>query len=141
MIFKEILLPVIGLFFLCYQIFQLNNQLFIQNYIAYTERYQNIIKQFPENINQGTFILKQKNENYSSTMRAMRQYYDLCFEEFWLYKNKKISKKVWLLWCSGMRFAFSKSAFVSAWKIIKTDTQYSNEFVIFVENNKGTGIE
>jgi hypothetical protein len=64
----------------------------------------------------------------------MRQYFDLCFEEYFLYKKNKLDKSIWVLWKKGMVFAFSKTAFKLAWGIIEKDTQYTKDFTEFVKN-------
>jgi hypothetical protein len=73
---------------------------------------------------------------YPKTMRAMRQYFDLCFEEYYLFNKNKLDKDIWKLWKAGMLFAFSKTAFKSAWEIIHQDTQYSDDFKAFLKIGK-----
>lgn len=111
-----------------------NQQLKLQNYMEYTKRYQKIILNFPENINEDNFnmgYISPKKRN--KTMRYMRAYYDLCSEEFDLKSKGYIDTKMWQSWKDGMEFAFSKEAFQQAWGKIKTDTRYSKSFIRFVE--------
>jgi hypothetical protein len=126
---------IIAVFALWSQIKGVNQQLFIQNYSEYTKRYQEIIIQFPEKINELEYNLAPSNLDYDKTMRAMRQYFDLCFEEYFLNKNKKLDAIIWESWKNGMLFAFSKTAFRTAWVIIEKDTQYSADFITFVKNH------
>jgi len=112
-------------------------QVKLQNFIEYTKRYQEIILNFPETINESDFKLVdlEKNE-YKNTMRYMRAYYDLCFEEYTLHDKKYIDEDFWLIWEGGMKYAFSKPAFQQAWSIIKLDTQFGNTFERFVDTSK-----
>jgi len=105
---------VIAGFALWSQIKGVNQQLFIQNYSEYTKRYQDIILQFPERINEVDYALLANKGEYEKTMRAMRQYFDLCFEEYFLNKHNKLDTIIWKPWQSGMLFAFSKTAFGTA---------------------------
>ena len=73
---------------------------------------------FPEDINSKDFVLEGHGE-YEKTMRHMRAYLDLCFEEWYLKQQKMIDSKPWELWKGGMETAFSKPAFKQAWEIIK----------------------
>lgn len=102
----------------------------------YTKRYQEIILQFPENINESTFsfqdLKRDDKEVYDKTMRYMRAYFDLCSEEYWLHVRGRIDKETWEEWQQGMLFAFSKTAFRNAWKIIDLDTIYYPDFTSFV---------
>lgn len=116
-------------------------QLTLQNYMEYTKRYQEIILHFPENINEDDFDMKTLEcDKKEKTMRYMRVYYDLCFEEFDLHTKQFIDDTIWGAWRSGMQFAFRKTAFQQAWKKIKEDTQYSKKFTKFVECCQKTDI-
>jgi len=113
-----------------------NNQLKLQNYIEYTKRYQDIIINFPEDINEPSFDMQALDQGtYDKTMRYMRVYFDLCFEEYYLHQEKLIDDNIWSTWEGGMIFAFSKSAFKQAWQKIKTDTEYNDSFNAMVENS------
>lgn len=120
---------------LIYQSHATRKQVKLQNFIEYTKRYQEIILNFPENINEQSFsfdALSQEVKN--KTMRYMRAYFDLCFEEFTLHEKNFIDNDLWSIWRGGMEVAFSKSAFKQAWAAIKTDTKFGSGFEAFVEN-------
>jgi len=91
-------------------------QLKLQNYTEYTEytkRYQEIILNFPENVNDSDFKLDNLSpENRNKTMIYMRVYLDLCFEEFDLHHETMIDEHMWVVWEGGMKSAFSKPAFI-----------------------------
>lgn len=114
------------------QISKLNNQLLIQQFSEYTKRYQGIILNFPENINEPSFDFA-SDTNRDLTMRYMRAYFDLCFEEWYLNQRKLIDSETWKIWEGGMRTALSKTAFINAWIQIEKDTGFSLEFKEFLE--------
>lgn len=128
--FVTIVLATLGLW---WQLRKLSVQLMIQQFSDYTKRYQEIILHFPENINEPEFMLASSHER-ASTMRYMRAYFDLCFEEWYLNQRKLIDKDIWKTWRAGMSAALSKSAFRQAWDEVKKDTDFGREFVGFVEN-------
>lgn len=104
-------------------------QLKLQNYIEYTKRYQEIVLNFPEDINRSDFNIASLEQcKFDKTMRYMRAYYDLCFEEFDLYSKGFIDGDMWNTWDGGMKYAFSKTAFKQAWKQIEQDTRYNYAF-------------
>jgi hypothetical protein len=105
-------------------------QLKLQNFIEYTKRYQEIVLNFPETINQNDFQFDEiePEELKNKIKRYMRAYLDLCFEEWTLHKKGFIDDDLWLIWKGGMETAFSKPAFQQAWAAIQQDTEYGNEF-------------
>lgn len=110
-----------------------SNQIKLQNFIEFTKRYQEIILNFPENINNPDFSLESMSaQEKSKTLRYMRAYFDLCFEEFTLHNKGFIDSSFWEIWRSGMEFAFSKTAFKQGWNVIIKDTKFSTEFERFV---------
>ena len=110
-------------------------QIKLQNFIEYTKRYQEIILNFPENINEENFTFDSLDKiSKEKTMRYMRAYFDLCFEEYTLHEKGFIDNDLWSIWEGGMKFAFSKSAFQQAWKIIEKDTEFGGKFEAFVQS-------
>jgi hypothetical protein len=115
------------------QIHKLNQQLMLQHFADYTKRYQEIILEFPEDINEDKFKLIAKRKNYSKTMRYMRAYFDLCFEEWYLNERKLIDADVWEVWKGGMKAAMSKTVFQQAWIKIKADSDFGMDFQVYLE--------
>lgn len=108
-------------------------QLQLNFFADYTKRYQEIILNFPENINHEDFDLSSLDlQIRDKTLRYMRAYFDLCSEEYYLWKGKYIDDNTWKEWESGIKFAFSKPAFMQAWEVLKLDTIYYGEFSSFV---------
>ena len=111
-----------------------NRQLKVEIFSDYSTRYQNIIADFPEGINEQSFVLKQLDKDiYPKTMRKMRQYFDLCFEEWYLNSKRFLEPSFWELWSGGMTTALSKPAFVDAWKIVKDSSVFGADFEKFID--------
>ena len=118
-----------------------NKQLETQNeqtkhnfFADYTKRYQEIILHFPENINEDNFSYNDLDEKIQDlTMRYMRVYFDLCYEEYFLHKKNYIDEDVWKDWKEGMESAFSKPAFKQAWNRVVKDSFFYKDFKKFVE--------
>ena len=120
---------LISIFFNRKQLKIFNDQLRLNFFADYTKRYQEIVLNFPEDINQPDFDYgKLSDEVRNKTLRYMRVYFDLCSEELHLWKNGNIENETWKNWQEGIEFAFSKKAFRDAWKIIKLDTIYYPDF-------------
>ena len=130
----SIVAVLIALMGLIYQSRSTQKQVKLQNFIEYTKRYQEIILNFPENINEQSFDFDAMEiKEKARAMRYMRAYFDLCFEEFILHEKEFIDDDLWSIWKSGMEMAYSKSAFKQAWAMIKNDTKFSEKFELFVE--------
>jgi hypothetical protein len=127
---------VVAIIGLIYQSHTTRKQVKLQNFIEYTKRYQEIILNFPENINEQDFTFEaiSSNEERNKTMRYMRAYFDLCFEEYTLHKKKFIDDDLWSIWNGGMKVAFSKPAFQKAWELILKDTKFGSDFETFIHN-------
>lgn len=106
-----------------------NQQLRLNFFAEYTKRYQEIILNFPEEINTPSFdYSKLPPEIRSKTLRFMRVYFDLCSEEYDLWNAGYLDSRIWNNWKAGIEYACSKRAFKDAWKIIKLDTKYYPKF-------------
>ncbi|MFY1021259.1 hypothetical protein [Ectopseudomonas khazarica] len=115
-------------------------QLQLQFFADHTKRYQEIILNFPEQINDYDFSMDALTpEARDKTLRYMRAYFDLCSEEYFLWKNKRIDNKTWKEWKSGMHFAFSKPAFKEAWNKLRLDTIYYEDFTSLVKSSRKRG--
>ena len=99
----------------------------LQHFSDYTKRYQEIVIHFPEDINSPDFILAGRPD-YNHTMRYLRAYFDLSFEEWYLHSKNLINEDTWSLWRGGIETALSKTAFQQAWELIKVDTRLGKEF-------------
>lgn len=124
----SIIIPSCGLII---AIRQFSRQQRINLFANYTKRYHDIILHFPENINDKNFTPDQ-SEKWDATLRYMRVYFDLCLEEYSL--KKDIGAQNWQNWQNGIESACSKPAFQFAWKKIKQDTQYPQNFTVWIDS-------
>ena len=127
------LVTMAGVVVVYLQLRALSQQIKLQHFSDYTKRYQEIALHFPEDINVGDFVLAGRPD-YAQTMRYMRAYFDLSYEEWDLNRMKLVDPRFWSGWKGGIKTAFSKPAFQQAWQIVRTDTRYGEEFETFVEH-------
>jgi len=120
---------------LWFTISNFKKQLQLNFFADYTRRYQEINLNFPENINENDCKIENlEPEIKSKTLRYMRAYFDLCSEEYYLWKKGNIDNDTWEEWKSGIEFAFSKPAFTQAWENLGLDETYYKNFREFVAN-------
>lgn len=133
-IFLAIIGLIITIIFNLRQLKINNKQLKLSLFAEYTRRYQDIILNLPENIHLQDFDFKKLTaEERSKTLKYIRVYFDLCSEEYDLFKSGCVEKRVWENWKEGIEFAFSRPAFREAWYLIQFDSKYYPEFTKFVK--------
>ena len=142
MTFKDTveIVSVIGVFItalaLWFTVRSFRKQLQLTFFADYTKRYQEIVLNFPESINEQGFSYESLSpEVKDKTLRYMRAYFDLCSEEYYLHRKNHIDNETWQEWETGMKFAFSKPAFSKAWGILQMDTIYYGEFSSYVSSS------
>jgi len=106
----------------------------MQTFLAYTQRYQDIIVNLPVDVESDTYSLDELPEaDKDDFLRWLRSYYDLCSEEFYLNDEKMLDRKVWRLWEAGMRDSLKKPAFSQAWRAIQGNGYYDAKFARYIE--------
>lgn len=75
-------------------------------FVIYTGRYMELVKQKPD------FASCTERER----MAFMRQYFNLCSEEFYLHSRGMIDKNVWQMWVNGMRLTMRGMKFKVSWR-------------------------
>ena len=118
---------------LSWQIWQSTRQAKMQIFIVYTQRYHDIMLKLPIDVESSDFNIDSlEPANKAALLRAMRAYYDLCSEEFYLRKN--FDRKVWSMWKRGMEYAFVRPAFRDAWDLLPNKKEYDEKrFTGFVK--------
>ncbi len=120
---------------LIWQIYQGNKQSKLHFFTIFTQRYQDIIINLPVNIESDSFDFDNYNDDdeREHLLRWFRAYYDLCSEEFHLYKKGYVDKKLWKLWDEGIQNSLNKPAFIKSWELIQANNYYDREFCSYVE--------
>jgi hypothetical protein len=108
----------------------------ISLYYEFNKRYAEIRWKLPNDILFDDFDLSKLNDE--NLMKIMRQYFDLCSEEFYL-KNKKkwIEKELWQEWHKGIEYYMSKPAFKEAWRKVRNNEDYYTGFIKFMDGIVG----
>ena len=112
----------------------ISKQLQVANISEYTKRYQEIFKKFPKTILEEKFNLDSlPSKEKEDLLRLMWLYFDLCYEEYMLYKDLNlINKKLWNMWEISMTSAFARPAFYQGWSFILRNSFYPDDFNTFV---------
>ncbi len=103
----------------------------LQQFFEHEKRYLEIFQRLPEDVYEPNFQMDGRDD-YNVTMRAMRTYFELCFELWCLNDRKFIDADTWKMWQDRIETAFSKAAFRQAWRKIGKDTGYETKFDTFI---------
>jgi hypothetical protein len=132
---------VFGLYFIYRQLERLAKQEGLQNaelklshYSEYTKRYQDILLNLPSDVGTAEFRISRLNSAAKEKVLVqMRAYFDLCYEEWDLYKREMIDESSWAVWNDGMHNTLRRPAFREAWKYYtKDDSEFGTPFTEFV---------
>ena len=126
---------IISLFSVWLQRRGVREQLLLANISTYTKRYEEIFDRFPKSVLDENFNLASLSEDeQEKLLRTMWIYFNLCYEEYFLYHNLKlIDKNLWKIWNSAMKTAFGRPAFCQCWEVIRNYTICSASFSEFVK--------
>ena len=106
-----------------YQLYQKQSE---QSFFSeYTRRYQDIILSMPAEVYVGNAPVD------ANTLRYLQIYFDLCSEEYHLYKNGFIPADIWKNWKEGMQIATKTELYRHCWNKIKGI--YNQDFYLFFE--------
>ena len=132
----------LGLVAVALQLHWVRKQMRLQLYGDYTKRYQEIMLQLPEGVRGERFCLNSLPfEKRERTMRYIRAYFDLCFEEWDLNRCNLIDRDFWRVWDSSMKVAFARPVAQHAWSLIKVDSHFPADFQRFVERAMSDGAD
>ena len=52
------------------------------------------------------------------SLKHFYHYFDLCNQQVFLRRRRRLTRKTWSLWCDGIRSNMKRSAFADQWKIV-----------------------
>ena len=115
-----------------------NKQMNAQVFLQYTQRYEEIMKSFPKNgwaarINSDEALPEPSDE---ISLCALR-YFNLCSEEYYLYQDKYLSKRVWGIWEKELVRTLRTPLFRREWIRLRDEFDAYPEFQAFVGEQLG----
>jgi hypothetical protein len=105
-------------------------------FLEYTERYNTIMSALPFYARQpgsGFDVMALSADKQTELFETYRAYFNLCWEEQWLRKLKRIDSKTWKVWTLSMRQVMDYPGFDEAWRVLRPEYQPYGTFVAFFE--------
>jgi len=97
------------------------------------QQYRELAKDIPVDALIGKNVANEKKE---LTRELIYNYLDLCNEQVFLRKKKRVRKDTWVDWCSGIESNLSKSEFKKVWIEIKQEAPETFTFLEKLESSK-----
>jgi len=99
---------------------------------SFDQQYRNMTMQIPVDVLIGKSAPKEKKEEIRE---IIYNYLDLCNEQIYLRKKKRISVIRWIDWSSGIKENLEKQAFREVWDEIKKESPQTFSFLSKLEEN------
>ena len=110
--------------------------MWLQTFSDYTRRYDDILDRLPEEARVPEETLNLDDLGTAERRRllvGLRRYFNLCSEEFYLRKRRRIDSETWKIWESGIRATMRLPTFRRAWEIIGPEYGYFEDFQAFMQ--------
>ncbi len=108
---------------------QMNAQLFL----AYTQRYDEIMGAFPADARGLRLDLTGDPPPESPELRlAVLRYLNLCSEEFYLYRRGYLARDIWKIWEKELERTLSSPLLLREWPAVRNEFEANAEFARYV---------
>jgi hypothetical protein len=137
-IIKILALPsaILGIYAFFHGIATYNKQMNAQVFFQYAKRYDEIMNSFPKSARLARIRSSEALPKPSGELSiCILRYFNLCSEEFYLYKSNYLSHKVWGVWTDEMIRTWRTPLFRREWKKLAHEFDTYPEFQKFVQKN------
>jgi len=126
---------ITGFFKLISTINRYRRQTTLQIVMKYTERYERILDQFPEDALTARFDAQTRDlPPQSQQLRlGVLKYLNLCSEEYYLTKHGYLDESVWHIWEADLKRIIASPLLQREWPVLRTEFQAHEDFLHYVE--------
>ena len=124
---------IAGFFSLINTIRNYRRQINIQILMKYTERYERILDEFPEEGLTARFdsaFLPPPNRKLTL---CVLKYLNLCSEEFYLWKHKYLAEQVWRIWEGDLKRMIASPLLRREWSLLRNEFVSHLDFLNYVD--------
>jgi hypothetical protein len=114
----------------------LRDQLWLQTFAEYTRRYSDIVTDLPSESRSpdSDFSIESLHQDEQGPfLNRVRAYVNLCSEELYLRRHKRIDKETWSIWTEGIEATVALPWFRSGWPALRREYSFFPEFCVFVD--------
>jgi hypothetical protein len=112
----------------------------LQVFLACTSRFDDIVQKLPIKVRAtgtdfDTSIDLKKALSDEQAIHAVIRYFNLCAEEFYLFKHGLIAQEVWDLWKSQIEAMFKEQFVIIIWRSISKQYVHQADFFNFANGS------
>lgn len=109
-------------------------QMSAQLFLAYTNRYEDIIASLPASARNSRFDLEREPPASSEELSlATLRYLNLCSEEFYLHEHGFLDKKIWRIWEAELERTLKSPLLRREWRELRSEFTAYSDFAAFVD--------
>jgi hypothetical protein len=108
-------------------------QMNVQILMKYTERYENILGQFPKGALAARFDTKVLPPESPELTLCVLKYLNLCSEEFYLTRHGYLSGSLWRIWEGDLKRIIGSPLLQREWPSLRTEFLSHQDFLEYVE--------
>ena len=131
--FATLVSVIIGFWSLISTVRNYRRQLNLQILMKYTERYEHILSQFPENALFARFDSNALPPQSQELTLCVLKYLNLCSEEFYLWRHKYLANQIWQVWEGDLKRMIASALLKREWLQLREEFLSHKEFLDFVE--------
>jgi hypothetical protein len=126
---------IIGFFGLINTINNYRRAMNVQILMKYTERYERILDQFPQDALVARFDAQTINlpPQTQQLSLAVLKYMNLCSEEYYLMRHGYLAESVWRIWEADLKRIIGSPLLQREWPSLHTEFQAHQDFLKYVE--------
>jgi hypothetical protein len=126
-----------GFLSLVYTINNVRRQINVQILMKYTERYEHILDEFPEDALGLRFDSQALPAQSARLTLCLLKYLNLCSEEYYLWKHKYLSSEVWAIWEGDLKRMIASPLLRREWPRLQREYESHQDFLKYVEHVQG----
>ena len=128
---------IVGFLSLMYTINNYRRQATMQVLMKYTERYEHILDQFPQDALEARFDAKVLPPQSPQLTLCVLKYLNLCSEEYYLRKHGYLAESVWCIWEGDLKRIIGSPLWQREWLVLRTEFVSHPDFLEYVERIQG----
>jgi hypothetical protein len=118
---------------LIYTVRNYHRQMNAQVFMNYTERYERILSEFPDDARDARFNVKVLPSPSPRLRLCVLKYLNLCSEEFYLMRNGYLDKTLWRIWEGDLTRMIGTPLLEREWQSLRPEFESHQEFLRYVD--------
>ena len=124
---------ILGFWRLIHEVNNYRRQMNAQVFLKYTERYERILEQFPEDALASRFDLQMCPPQTPQLTLCVLKYMNLCAEEYYLKQQGYLAESLWSIWEGDLKRMIGSPLLQREWISLRSEFISHQDFLQYVE--------